>query len=433
MPSIGYATPWFLTLFAARTPLSVLLRFWDRYLTCSTPTFLPFVAVAMLLAEKPAVMEMQQDTHMAAVSSGLRTSEKLDEVWAEAERLQLQTPRSFALRLSRVLESVSEKRVSSAPEAAWSERVLAQVEKERYFILLPGEVASHCAQSLQADGKSASSRVRLLLLDIRPESNRLEYLPQALHFYPPCLHRLVTASSGWAHLERLAGALSTAVTGFLRAESSGEAGETNTASNSLHMSDNDTSLIDEVFLALEAAATERWGKDCFSASACAHLVLLGDGPGYSEGAIAPVYDLLVEHRCLARISVALGGAVAVNREAVKRGVKLEESPPLEPAANTSDKAETFLGTAWSKLQAASDSLPPASDVGGRLEGLFQGIAERTAVVRQHAAEGAAAVRQQAAEGMSVVMQQLDKLDREAASETQDNQGGHPLAPKAEGE
>eukprot|EP00930_Biecheleria_cincta_P036127 TRINITY_DN24795_c0_g1_i1.p1 TRINITY_DN24795_c0_g1~~TRINITY_DN24795_c0_g1_i1.p1 ORF type:complete len:837 (+),score=187.27 TRINITY_DN24795_c0_g1_i1:29-2539(+) len=456
---ISYATPWFLTLFAARTPLSVVLRLWDRYLTDAVPSFLPFLGVAMVNAERSVVLDTESaEIQKTRVSLGLRTPEKLDAVWAEAERLRLQTPRSFVLRQSRVMEAIVEKRANAQPEAAWSERVLSQIEKERYFSLLPGEVAAFCAQA--AKNANDSSKLRFLILDVRaPSDQHTEQLSQALRFYPPCLHRLVMAGGGWAHFERLATALSAAVTGFLANAPSGADGESSDASPaggsgdasslntpaSTHGADQ-AALFNEVFDALHAAASATWGPNWSSEDGTAHLVLLGDSPVSDQGAIAPLYDLLTEHKALARVSVALGGATAVHREATKRGIELVESKLRPDASSAGSGGESFLGSAWSRLQAASDSLPPASGMGERLEGWFQGIAEgaavvrqqaaehaavvrqQAAVVRQQAAESAAVVRQQAAEGMTSFKQKLDNLDQDfLASDTKQNDAASGVA------
>lgn len=451
--SISYATPWFLTLFAARTPLSVVLRLWDRYLTDAAQSFLPFLGLAMLNAERSVIVDAESaEVQKTRVSLGLRTPEKLDAVWAEAERLQLQTPRSFVLRQSRVMEAIVEKRANAQPEAAWSERVLSQIEKERYFSLLPGEVAAFCAQA--AKNTNDSSKLRFLILDVRtPSDQHTEQLLQALRFYPPCLHRLIIASGGWAHFERLATALSTAVTGFLANGPSGADGETSGASAAGGSGEagspntpvttngaEQTILFNEVFNALHVAASAKWGPNWSSEDGSAHLVLLGDSPISDQGAIAPLYDLLTEHKALARVSVALGGAIAAHREATKRGIELVESQ-LQPDASSagSGGGESFLGSAWSRLQAASDSLPPASGMGERLEGWFQGIAEGAAVVRQQAAEkagvvrqqaaeSAAVVRQQAAEGMTSLKQKLDNLDQDfLASDAKQNDAASGVA------
>jgi len=310
-----------------------------------------------------------------------------------------------------------------------------------------------------------------------PEEQIVEILPQALHFHPPCLRRLIAAAGKGSQprLERLAAALSSAVShsmSGLMASASGSSGgdahgvhegaapnanpsATAALPSSLRMQIEDTSLVTEVFGALQEAASERWGEDWLSESACAHLVLLGgvadildfagkpsEGGG---GAVVPLYEVLTEHLSLARVSVALGGASAVNKEASKRGFELTESK-TEATPSAEGGSETWtLGSAWSRLQAASESLPlPAVEKAkGSLGDFFHSGAEKArtlagnikegaAAVRQQAAEGAAAVKQSAAEKMTVVgnlMERLDKdISHEAGSGKDANAEGGETAP-----
>lgn len=506
-----YATPWFITLFAARTPLTVLLRLWDRYIERDDSSFLPFLAVAMLVGEKSSIIAAGKDeAHSAVGKAGIKTMRQLDEVWAKAEALHAQTPRSFTMRLSKVLEAVKKKQGVPQLEAEtpWSDRVLTQVERERRFVVRPEEVAAYCvrlwrmtegksadgAQAKTDEGSTAAAsptangtgesdvvvvqpdpalpKLRFMLLDLRPkEEHQADVLPMALHFHPSCLRKLVASASGKPpRLERLAATLSAAV-GSLMGGSGGHDGESGAAAAAdgsdpgsggggasagaggmgpatgagHNVGKDEQVLVTEVFEALREAAAERWGEDWLSESAKMHLVLLGgaadahDLVGKSEGAagmgaVAPMYEALTEHLSLARVSVVLGGVGAVNREAAKRGYDLSKTMRSE---HFSESVQASLGglfnSAWSRLQAASESMPEPEAARGRLTGVFAGgfeglkkfagnaslgLQEGAAVVRQHAAEGASVVRQQAGHSMSAVSavwQHIEKLDREATS------------------
>ncbi|CAE7275767.1 tbc1d23 [Symbiodinium sp. CCMP2592] len=87
---VVYATPWFITLFAYKTPLQVLLRLWHRYIHRGDPTFVPFLAVAVMELEKQAFLDAEEDDLNFAVDRTTITSvEKLQDVWAAAESLHV--------------------------------------------------------------------------------------------------------------------------------------------------------------------------------------------------------------------------------------------------------------------------------------------------------------------------------------------------------
>jgi len=478
-----YATPWFMTLFAARTPLYVLLRLWDQYITNGDEHFLPFLAVAMLAGEKSAILAAGKDDACTAVGrAGVKSLEQLSEVWSAAEELRCRTPRSFGIRLKRVFTAVKEKRGAQESDAPWTERVLARVEKEVRFMVLPGEVAAHCVRQQQQQAspqQQPKQGLRFLLLDLRSaEESREEPLPQAIHFQPSCLRRLMSASrkGDRPRLERLAAALSSAVsqsmTGLIAAGTpgsgagSGAAGgggeEEAKAASSPEKGGNerptttaravcpagsrrqweDETLVSEVFQALQAAASQHWGEDWLSESARSHLVLLGGAADLADlserhaqqgahavGGVAPLYEALTEHLSLARVSVALGGAAAVNRDAQKHGFEL--APPTPKSESTGEGSGGLLGSAWSRLQAsrqaASEALQSSDQATAKLGGLFQSsreaarslagtaaqnLKESATAIRQTAAERAAAVKQQAASGVNAIGNLMEKLDRD---------------------
>eukprot|EP00927_Polykrikos_kofoidii_P029726 TRINITY_DN25653_c0_g1_i1.p1 TRINITY_DN25653_c0_g1~~TRINITY_DN25653_c0_g1_i1.p1 ORF type:complete len:1156 (-),score=215.73 TRINITY_DN25653_c0_g1_i1:152-3619(-) len=420
-----YAMPWFLTLFAAKTPMSVLLRLWDQYLARNNPSFLPFLAVATLAADKAALFASQKDDlQSAAQRTGIKTAERLDAVWPAGEALQARTPKSLSLRLSRLLSAVRERVGTSASTGqAWSERVLERVEKERRFVILAEEVSLQLAREVAAASVAENApaqtqqRLHVLLLDVRsPEEYAEEHLPQALHFYPPCLMRLVAAfrQDGRFQLDRLAGALSSAVGSYL-----GSFASPKSSSGVGRSPWVEQSLVSEVFGSLNDAASQRWGEGWLSESAGCHLVLIGGSSDAADlagqdklssfgGAVAPLYDTLTEHVALARVSVALGGAAAVHREAVKRGIHLVSSPPQEavrvaesPTLVSNPGRESLLTSAWSKLQAASEVLPNtdsvAAGVGSRIGGLMKSSRDAARTLAEEATRRAEAVRQQAPE------------------------------------
>mmetsp|Transcript_92609 Transcript_92609/g.249863 ORF Transcript_92609/g.249863 Transcript_92609/m.249863 type:complete len:545 (-) Transcript_92609:178-1812(-) len=153
---IIYATPWFITLFASRTPLSVLLHLWDRYITKGDDTFLPFLALAIMATEKVAILSAEEDeTNLAVDRASLSSLDRLDVVWNFALTMQRQTPQSFVVRMRRVVRKVKDRCAKTRdsgvgkPDKPWTESVLARVEQERRLAVMPSEVVAHFARQQQ--------------------------------------------------------------------------------------------------------------------------------------------------------------------------------------------------------------------------------------------------------------------------------------------
>merc|ERR550514_2179627 len=51
-----FCTPWFLTLFASKTPLRLLLQLWDRHIARCEPAFFVFLAVAALASAQREIL-----------------------------------------------------------------------------------------------------------------------------------------------------------------------------------------------------------------------------------------------------------------------------------------------------------------------------------------------------------------------------------------
>ena len=101
---VVYATPWFITLFAYKNPLHVTMRLWHEYIRRGDPTFVAFLAVALMEIEKQAFLNAQEDDFNCAVDGTRITSlEKLRDVWKAAENLHSRTPKSFTFRMSKGL------------------------------------------------------------------------------------------------------------------------------------------------------------------------------------------------------------------------------------------------------------------------------------------------------------------------------------------
>ncbi|CAJ1452796.1 unnamed protein product [Effrenium voratum] len=344
---VVYATPWFITLFAHKTPLHVVMRLWHEYIRRGDPTFVPFLAVATMELEKQAFLDAEEDDFRNAVDRTKITSlEKLQAVWKAAENLYTRTPKSFTFRMSKVLTQVRQQ-LQEKTNTNWTQSVLARADQERRLALLAREaVAQHARVSSEVAAVPAPNLppLRVLLLDVRPKAAfDAEHLPQALHFYPPCLQRLALVSSGSQRAERLAAALKQAMAEVgdlvLRKDSKPQLAS---PSNAEH-----AALGAEVFQALQGAASEAWGEAWLSESQASHLAILGGEADWdaaqlckANGAVAALFELLTEQLCMPRVSVVLGGAQALHREAEKRGLKVMTSESSSPYGN--DKLRTFL-------------------------------------------------------------------------------------------
>ena len=172
--------------------------------------------------------------------------------------------------------------------------------------------------------------LRILLLDVRPQSAfEAEHLAHALHFHPVCLQRLAQSTTGH-RAERLAAALKQAMV---------EVGDLVLRKDSTPKMEDDA-LGAEVFQALQTAASEAWGEGWLSESEKAHLAILGGEDDWDSaqlcrpgGVVAALFELLTEQLSMPRVSVILGGAAVLHREAEKRGVQLETRRPRSESEN----------------------------------------------------------------------------------------------------
>ena len=57
-----YATPWFLTFFAAKLPIDLLYTFWDNYILTNEKFFIFFVALAYLMHFKTDILSKEPET-----------------------------------------------------------------------------------------------------------------------------------------------------------------------------------------------------------------------------------------------------------------------------------------------------------------------------------------------------------------------------------
>ncbi|CAK0866222.1 unnamed protein product [Prorocentrum cordatum] len=162
-----FCMPWFLTLFASKSPLKVTLQLWDRHLERADPPFFIFLAVGLLVHVEKAVLASEASVLPEVLTSlGLSSREDLETVWGLAEGLHSRTPASFASRLRRhalrpprggAAARGPPAEPKAAPGAAragggqedpddheGAANRLERLERERCFFVLPEEVVGHC-------------------------------------------------------------------------------------------------------------------------------------------------------------------------------------------------------------------------------------------------------------------------------------------------
>jgi len=323
-----FCTPWFLTLFASKTPLTILLQLWDRHLARNEPSFFVFLAVAVLSEGQKKIFSSERSSLPEMLTSlGLTSREALESCWSVADALHRSSPATFAARLRR---NVLRRQPGTAgPDSA--EQLLTRLEHERCFFILPEEVVGHCyppknvssgakaGDSTQAWHPSPLRSWRLLVLDLRQDKEfSAARLPAALRFDP----FMCSAPLGpWAAGRRL-----------LKGRAA----------------DAEGSSLDPaaVFESLKETLGEDWVCDRE-----AHICLMG--PSDQEGAALTrsLYEVFTLRLSLRHVSVASGGFDAAASCAQRQGFEIISEETCELAAG---------GGAWGSLGAGAASIAAAS-------------------------------------------------------------------------
>lgn len=69
-----YAVPWFLTLFARKTPLALVMALWDAYIIDGDPFLHVFVALALLTQNREALLKAPEDDLVPTLTAlGMKT------------------------------------------------------------------------------------------------------------------------------------------------------------------------------------------------------------------------------------------------------------------------------------------------------------------------------------------------------------------------
>jgi len=350
-----FCMPWFLTIFASKTPLKLTLQLWDRHLERAEPPFFMFLAAAVLASSEQAIFAADRSqlpeilTHL-----GMSSREELEQLWSAADNIYNRTPATFAARLRRnVLRmgvnkgSLKQRNGGMAQDGQEAQHVqqaaeangaalLERLEQERCFFILPEEVVGHCYPPRSGEPRrpwhpSAACTWRLLVLDLRPQSDFESLrLPCALHFDP-------FGSSAAAGTAQAAGQHGAWAAAGRRLMHWGRVLEPTT-----------------VFEALKATLGEDWVCD-----SGAHICLLG----VAEDAawIRSLYHVLTRHLTYRHVSVASGGFEAVLACAEEQGLEIVRSDNMQDLALLSlvagdaespqdNKWGSKFASAWSKVR-----------------------------------------------------------------------------------
>ncbi|CAJ1420129.1 unnamed protein product [Effrenium voratum] len=281
-----FCMPWFLTLFASKTPMRLAMQLWDRHLERGEPHFFLFLAAAVVTSAEKEILQAERSALPEILTSlGMYSREDMEGMWSSAENLLMQTPATFVRRVRRIVLQPEVK----GPEEGHKQ--LERLEKEGVFFILAEEVVGHCyparpGEALKPWQPSASCPWRLLLLDLRPAADfEATRLPAAVHFDVAQLF----PQSAWSGRKLLWGK-----------ESEPQPSQ--------------------VLAALKATLGENWVCD-----SQAHLCLLGRSE--ESLLLRALYIVLTKDLSLRHVSVANGGFEAVMKCAQKHNYDIIESQP----------------------------------------------------------------------------------------------------------
>eukprot|EP00922_Rhytidocystis_sp_ex-Travisia-forbesii_P023377 GHVS01034291.1.p1 GENE.GHVS01034291.1~~GHVS01034291.1.p1 ORF type:complete len:804 (-),score=172.18 GHVS01034291.1:198-2609(-) len=129
-----YLTSWFLTLFASKTKMDVLLCLWDYYIAEDDIYFYCFLSLSLLVCNREELFEVEISQLPETLSRlQMLSHDQLRIVWHSAKLLKQQTPTSFSHRMS---TSKGNNKVHLLDQ-------LHLLEAEDAFLLLPNEVLRH--------------------------------------------------------------------------------------------------------------------------------------------------------------------------------------------------------------------------------------------------------------------------------------------------
>jgi len=174
-----FCMPWFLTLFASKTPMRLTVQLWDRLLERGEPYFFMFLALAVVVKAEQTILQAERSALPEILTSlGVFSVKEMESLWSFAEELVMQTPATFMSRVRRIVLRHETKEIPQ----------LERLDKEGVFFIFPEEVVGHCypprpGEALKPWQPLPSCAWRLLVLDLRPATEfEAIRLPAAVHF-----------------------------------------------------------------------------------------------------------------------------------------------------------------------------------------------------------------------------------------------------------
>eukprot|EP00434_Breviolum_minutum_P004278 symbB.v1.2.003773.t1/scaffold207.1/size268535/20 len=130
-----FCMPWFLTLFASKTPMRLTVQLWDRLLERGEPYFFMFLALAVVVKAEQTILQAERSALPEILTSlGVFSVKEMESLWSFAEELVMQTPATFMSRVRRIVLRHETKEIPQ----------LERLDKEGVFFIFPEEVVGHC-------------------------------------------------------------------------------------------------------------------------------------------------------------------------------------------------------------------------------------------------------------------------------------------------
>jgi len=315
-----FCMPWFLTLFASKTPMRLTVQLWDRLLERGEQHFFMFLALAVVIKAEQTILQAERSALPEILTSlGVFSVKEMESLWSFAEELVMQTPATFMSRVRRIVLHPEEKELPQ----------LERLEKEGVFFIFPEEVVGHCypprpGEALKPWQPPPSCTWRLLLLDLRPAAEfEAMRLPAAVHFDAAARF----PQSSWSGRKAAL---------FTKGSSAPESSE--------------------VLDALKETLGENWlGDDQ------AHICLVGRSE--ESWLLRAMYTVLTSELSLRHISVASGGFEAVLKFAQKYSYDIVQQERWSPVGAFDSVLRPRAGPSAASLAAESAAVAAAAAEG----------------------------------------------------------------------
>lgn len=97
-----YAMSWFITLFARKTPIHIVLSLWDIMLQLGDPIHIVFIAVSFICSFRDEILTANESLPQKLVSLCFKSEDHVLEISNRAALLKRQTPLSIQRETSQL-------------------------------------------------------------------------------------------------------------------------------------------------------------------------------------------------------------------------------------------------------------------------------------------------------------------------------------------